>query len=247
MSFYAVLRHALSAYIRNFKLISFFSIPFLVSFPLALVLPNFVSLGSIFLRFGSIRHDLTIFDALLIFAALVFALLLFAFSVVAVNLVIKSQRTLLRLNSRDIEKIEVQTFKLFLVYAAVFAVSFGVNYLLYDFGLHTFLGALFSFALSLSVLFAGQAIVLEDLEARHVFSRSISLLTRKPFYVAGFFGVAVLLLLANDALFLALGTALGEQAMISRYLSIVVNALAILPFLECLKVQIYLSKYSILG
>lgn len=247
MNFFHVLGHAFNAYRRNIKLISFFSIPFLISLPLALALPNFTALGGIFLRFGSIRYDLALTDALIIFAALVLSLLLFSFAVVAINLVIKSQRTLLRLTSRDIEKIEEKTFKLFWVYAIVFVIALAVNYFLYDFGLHTTIGAFVSFLVALFVMFAGQALVLEDLDVRHVMTRSASLIGRKTLFVIGFFVVAIALILINTAIFLAIGEGLGEHALLARYAAIVVNALLILPFLECLKVQVYLSKYSLLN
>jgi len=247
MGFGSLVSYAFEAYRRNVKLISFFSIPFLIVFPLALAMPNFTALGGIFLRFASIQRDLSLLDAVIIFAALVFSLLLFSLAIVTVNLLIKSQRTLLRLTSSDVEAIEAGTFKLFWVYAVVFAFVLAVNYALYDYGLHSTLGALISFVVAAAVFFAPQAIVIDGVELRHAVSRSVSVALRRLPYFVGLLVLASFLLLANTWVFLELGNSLGEAALYARYAAIVVNALFILPFIECLKTQVYLSKYTILA
>ncbi|NYZ75141.1 hypothetical protein H0O03_02660 [Candidatus Micrarchaeota archaeon] len=246
MGFVSLVGYAFDAYRRNVKLISFFSIPFLIVFPLVLAMPNFTALGGIFLRFASIQRDLSLFDGLVILAALAISLILFSLAIVAVNLLIKSQRTLLRLTTHDIETIESGTFKLFWVYAIVFAFVFAVNYALYDYGLHTTLGALISFIAAAAVFFVPQAIVVENVELRHAVGRSISVALRRLPYFLGLLVVAGVLLLVNAWIFLEIGNGLGEAALYARYAAIVVNALFILPFIECLKTQVYLSKYTIL-
>ncbi len=250
MAFSSVLGHAVEGYRRNLGLISFFSIPLLVSLPLTLFLPNFVALGGTFLRFGSIGRDISLLDAALIVAAFLAALLLFSFAIVSINLVIRSQRTLLRLGHRDVERIESSTARLFMIFLAVFLATLVFNVFLYeirfyDIPLHTTLGALFGFAAAVAVIFAPQAIVIDDLKTVHAIGMSIWVIERKFGYFINFLVLAAFLLLANTGFFLVIGS-LSGQLFFAKYAAIVVNSVVIVPFLEVLKTQIYLSKYGLL-
>ncbi|MFQ5406280.1 MAG: hypothetical protein ACE5DI_03940 [Candidatus Micrarchaeia archaeon] len=241
--FFKLLSNSIEAYLRNAKLLSAFSIPFLVAFPLALVLPNFVSLGSIFLRFGSVKADLTVFDSFLIVTAFALSLLVFSSAIVAVNMVIKSQRTLLKISAWEREQFETHTLRMFYILLVVFVATFLVNVFLYEYGLHNTLGALFAFAVATVVLFAPQALVIDDLKAKHAVERSVAIILRRLPFVFSFFLFAAFLLVFNAWVFLQLQSVFGLNA---RFLAVFVNALFILPFLEVLKTQIYLSKYTIL-
>ncbi len=241
MSFADVLKHTINAYGRNWKLLSFFSLPFAIIFPLSLLLPNFIALGGIFLRYGSIRSDLSSVEAAFIVFIFLLSLLLFSFALVGINLVIKSQRTLLKLTHFEQEKIEQHTFQLFTLFLLVFVASFLVNLFLYDYGLSGTYGQLVSLAFSLAVLFVPQALVLEELSVVNSMKRSLSLcLYRFPYLIAFLFVASVLVL------FVAFVFLQFPDVRLARYVSVLVNALVVLPFLEVLKVQLYLSKYSLL-
>ena len=250
MTFYSILKHAAKGYLDNLKVISVFSIPLLITLPLTLFLPNFVALGGTFLRFGSIGRDISLIDAGIIVAAFLAALLLFSFTLVSINLIIRSQRTFLKLAHRDIERIEAHTARLFAIFLAVFLVTLVFNFFLYDvrfFGvpLHTTLGALFGFALAVAVLFAPQAIVLDDQKTLNAIGMSVWVIERKFDYFLQFLLLAGALLLVNTGVFIALGSLLSLP-VVTKYAAIVVNSIVIVPFLEVLKTQMYLSKYSIL-
>ena len=240
-----VLEHAVTAYRRNFKLVSFFSLPLLVAFSLALFLPNYVALSSAFLRFKSVASSLSPVDAVVTIAAFLVSLFLFSFGVAAINTIVRSQRTLTRLAHDEAERVENSTYKIFLVFLTVFAVAFAVNMLLYYFPSPVArpLAALLTLAVYGAVLFAPQAIVLEDLGARQAVARSISTIRRRFDGFVFVLAFAALLLIAGTQLFLWLEPALGGWA---RILSLALNALVILPFFEVLKTQVYLTKYSLL-
>lgn len=246
MSFAAILSHAVEAYKRNVRLISFFSVPFLVAFPLSLLLPNFISLSGTFLRFGSIQKDLSALEAAGIIAVFLVSLALISFAIVAINLVIKSQRTLIKLRAEDVARIEGCTIKMFFLLLLVFAVTLAVNMLLYEYGLHATLGAGVAFAAALAVLFAPQAIVVDDLGVRRAVEMSLRISVARLPYLVGFIAVAAALILTCTQFFVFLQPAFGELGYLTRYLSVALNGLVVLPFLEVLKTQIYLSKYTIL-
>ncbi len=242
MSISAIIDHTLEAYKKNFKLISFFSFPFAIVFLLSTLLQNFLSLSGIFLRYGSIQTDLSAIDAVIIVGVFLLSLLFFSFALVAVNLVIKSQRTLKRLTHYEHEKIEINTAKMFTLFLAVFVLILVINLLLYDFQLTSSLGLLFSLLISLVILFAPQAIVIDDLSITHALYMSISIIFRRFTYFLAFMAIASFLILLNTQIFMGMESAIP----FSRYLAVLVNALIILPFLEVMKVQIYLSKYPVL-
>ncbi len=241
---FGVLWHTIDAYVRNFQLLLTVSLPFLIVFPLALFLPNFTALGGIFLRFGSISRDVSLFDVSIIAIAFAISLLLFSFALVAINMVIKTERTLNKIRIYDFEKIEQYTLKLFSLFFVVFVLSLAANMLLYEYGLHTKLGALVSFVLSLAVVFAPQAIVIDGQHARHAPKMSFSIISRKFPLFLSYVIIAVLLLLVNAAIFLSIAPAIGVVA--AQLLTVVVNALLVIPFLEVLKTQVYLSKYTLM-
>ncbi len=245
MGFFRILAQSADSYLENAGLIlKYISIPFIVALPLSMFLPNFASLGGIFLRLGSVRSDLTVLDTLFIVASFVVSLLAFSAIIVAANMVIKSERTMMKITRYEVERLEEHTFRLFYVFLAVFLVSLFVNVLLYDYGLHDTLGALFAFVAATAILFAPQAIVIDNMGARHAVEHSVSLFVRRFPFVVSFFIFASLLIILNAFVFLQLqATPLGGFAAV---LAVAVNALFILPFLEVLKAQIYLSKYTIL-
>lgn len=245
MTFKNVLEHSVNAYLNNVKLISIFAIPLVITLPLALALPNFVSLGGVFLRFGSIGHDFTSFDLLVTGLAFLVSLLVISFALVAINMVVKSQRSLVKPSHYDVEKVWQHSINLFTVFLIAFLIILGFNVFLYDYGLDQSLGLLISLLVSVVIIFAPQAIVIDGLDVKHIFLMSVSTVARKFWYFVGFLIVAALLMMLNSALFLSLLPSLSD-AMFANYLAVIVNALIIVPFLEVFKVQIYLSKYSIL-
>ncbi len=246
MSLTALLGHAYEAHSKNLKLISFFSIPFLIAFPLSLLLPNFVALSGTFLRFRSVALNFTPFDALFIAIVFFASLALFAFAVAAINVIIRSQRTLNRLTHNEVEKIESCTYRVFLIYLAAFLVILAVNLAIFESNFlgtaGPTLGVLVTFLVAITVIFAPQAIVLEDLDATRAINRSWKVLTKHFPYFLFFLVFAAALVLLNSWIFLKL----ESFFMGARYVALITNSLLILPFLEVLKVQIYLSKYTIL-
>lgn len=242
MSFVTIVQHAWQAYNRNARLFAFFSVPFLIAFPLALLLPNFTAGSAIFLRFGSISKDLTPVEAGFIVLVFLASMLLFSFALATINLVVRNQRAFRGITNREIERIETHTLTLFLLFLIAFVVTLAINLFLYDYGLHTTVGVLASFLIALSLVFAPQAVVIEDAGLRHAVIRSWRVITtRFPYFVA-FLVLSGILFTGLTALSLALEPSLPY----AKYLALIVNSIVVIPFLEVLKTQIYLSKYTIL-
>lgn len=244
--------HSLKAYFSNFRLISFFSMPFVISllvFSFFFPLPNYVSLGGIFLRFGSIQHDLQLVDFAVTAAAFLASLFLFSFALAAVNILIRSQRTLNRLTEYEVERVEHATFKLFTLLLAAFLLILVFNLLVADMTVSSagkqaaigpVLGSLFALVVSLAVLFAPQAVAVDDVPLQHAASASFKTIARQFGLFVFFIAFSALLLTVNAWAFQQFDSGW------SRLLSAAVNGMVLLPFLEVLKTQIYLSKYTLL-
>ncbi|MFH0834873.1 MAG: hypothetical protein V1881_00845 [Candidatus Micrarchaeota archaeon] len=238
-----LLAHCFDAYGRNFRLISFFSVPLLIAFPLALLLPNYLAASGIFLRFGSIQYDLSLTGALFIVGVFLVALLLFSFAIAAINIVIKHQRTFTRITHNELEGIEEATFSLFIIFLTAFILTLVANLLVREyFPGKEMLGSAAALVISLSVLFAPQAVVIDGLKPWHAIAMSASIISRRFYYFVFFLCFASVLLLANTWIFLEL----RNLWIMAPYVSLVINAMILLPFFEVMKTQIYMSKYTLL-
>ncbi len=244
-----IFAHTSDAYGRNGKLVLFFSVPFLIAVPLLLLLPNFATMGGIFLRFGSLPSNINAAELAFIAAVFLVSLLLASFAISAINIVIRSQRTLNHMTHYEVQRIELATFRLFAVLLAATIVILAVNLLLLDVQVSVggktvpvqpLLGSLLAFIVSGAILFAPQAIAVDDIGPYGAVSKSISFMTHHLKTFVLFLALGSILLLLNDALFLTLLPAS------SRIASLLVNAFLIVPFLEVVKTQVYLSKYTLI-
>jgi len=244
-----ILAHTQSAYGKNGKLILFFSVPFLVAVPLLSLLPNYSTLGGIFLRFGSVPANLSLLEFGFIAAVFLVSLLLASFAIAAVNVVIRSQRTLNLMSHYEASRIELATFRLFFVLLAATLVILASNLLLLDahvnwggklVALQPVLGSLISFVVSAAIVFVPQAIAVDDANVPQALRKSVHFALKRPKYFLLFLLGGSLLVLLNDALFL---TVLPGSARIA---SMLVMAFLIVPLLEVVKTQIYLSKYTLI-
>ena len=236
---------AWEAYTKNLKLVSFSVIPFLLAFPVALMLPNYAAIGAIFLRFDSIRFDLSLTDTLITIGLPLVSMLFFSFAIAAINMVVTSQRTMRKITFYELERIEQKTFQLFEVYLLAFAATFAINVFLYQYGLHPTIGALISALIAIAIIYVPQAIVIDGASGINALKKSIRTAGKGFPHTIMFLAFAAILMLVNDGIFIQMA---GNPAIFifARYAAIVVNALVILPFLEVLKVQLYLSKYTLL-
>ena len=90
MSFIKILSIALNVYKKNLQIILPFSIALLISFPLSLLLPNFIASSGIFLRYASIQQDLNLLHIILRVISFLVSIALFSFALVAININSKS-------------------------------------------------------------------------------------------------------------------------------------------------------------
>ncbi len=239
-----ILQHTWAAYTRNLKLISFFSIPFLLALliPLLSPMPTFLSAGGSFLRFGSIpTEDLTQGNIAIIVVFSLASLFLVSFALVAINIVIKSQRTLTQIRTEVLQGIEKYTLSVFWLLLTFELLYLVIDMFLFEFGLHRVVGSLITFLLSLPIFFAPAAIVIDELSPSNAVRMSLNVMKMRFMHFLLWMVVGAAALVVLDGALLAL-----LPHTLAEYAVLVINSVALLPFLVVMQTQIYLSKYTII-
>lgn len=238
----SVFKHSKNAYFKNWKLISFFSVPFLLSLliPLFSPMPTFQAFGATFLRTGSIP-EMTSFEWGVIIISFLASMFLISFALVAINLVIKSQRTLTNIKSEVIDGIEKYSLKLFAAYVFAWVLCLAASLLSYEYGLEKIIGPLFSFTVYAVLFYIPPAIVIDETSGVKAIKASVDMLAKKPLFFVSWILLTFFALAIPTQIFLLV---LPHNA--AEYLVLVLNSLFLLPFLVVLQTQMYLTKYTIL-
>jgi hypothetical protein len=239
-----IIAYSINAYLKNLKLISFFSIPFLIAFliPLYVQTPTFPALGAILLRTGSLP-DVSEMQAAVMLIAFLLHLLLFSFAIVAINLVIKSERTLTHIGQEVIKGIEKYVFNVFWILLTEALLFLAINLFAFELRMQETLVPVLVFLVSLPVFYVPAALVIDDLRPFRALEKSIAIVISK-------FPYLILWLLIGLAFLSFLGLILfaipGFSKETAHLLLLIINSLFLLPFLVVFQSQIYISKYTIL-
>jgi len=231
-------RYSTDFYFRKLPQLLVFSIPMLIALliPLLVATPTFVSLGAVVMRTGSLP-ELTIGD--IAFTAFAYALSLFiiADAIANINILIKSKRTMTSLSSQVIAALSTYGLRIFYIYTIMMLMFAIFQLLTFEQPFQTWLYPLLMFLLSALLFFVAPAIVIDDAPVQHAISHSIRASLGRPrmfliWTVTGFLLVSAVRLL--------LGVVVPSLA---SPLTLIINALFILPFLIILQTQMYMEKY----
>ncbi|MFH1286041.1 MAG: hypothetical protein ABIH99_05670 [Candidatus Micrarchaeota archaeon] len=241
--FIEILKHSAESYFKNLAILAFFSI----SFFLAVIIhrfspmPTFVANGAVFLRTGSIP-EMGVADIVLIVLSYIVSLILSSFGYVAVNLVIKTQRSGARLSSEVLAGIEKYTFSIFWLLLSAFLLSVIVSIISFEYGLERILTPLAAFIISLAVFYAPAAIVIDERRPVRAIQTSLQLVAKKALYFVFWCLIAIAVL----ALLQLIIYAIAPHNLATDIL-LFLNAVFLLPFLVVLQTQIFISKYTLLA
>ncbi|MEM3399582.1 MAG: hypothetical protein QXP42_01995 [Candidatus Micrarchaeia archaeon] len=241
----ALFRNTLNSVMRNFRLIAFFSVPFLIAFliPMLSPMPSFVAIGGTFLRFSSIPTDTSTADAIIISVFFLASLFLMCFAVVNINVVVKSERTITNIRREVIDGIGKYTTKLLLIYLTAQLACLAADLLFYEYNMHRTLGTLFSTIVYAALIFVPPALVIDDLRPFRAIEMSVKMLIKKfPLFLLWVLIGIILLTLLDLILML-----IKPFFFYTQLLLLVINSLFIVPFLVVLLAHIYMGKYTIVG
>lgn len=235
------LKHGVAAYLRNFKLMLFFSVPALLALliPVLSPLPTYTAVGGTFLRTGSVP-ELTAFDIALMSISFLASLFLISFALVSINIVVKSQRTMTQIRKQVIlglEKYVLNVFWIFLTAQLLFLI---VGFLAYDWHAQNWLNPLFTLGVSLFLVYTPAALVIDDMRPFRALQASYNSVVRNPGVFLAWLAIAIVSISALELLALA---ALPHAA--AQIVVLVVNSLFIFPFLVVLQAHAYMEKYPL--
>ncbi len=238
-----VVSDSMETYSSNIRLVVLFSIPFLITLliPLFAPLPTFISAGATFIRSASIFTNLSFTKTAVILVAEIFSVLFLSFAFVAINLIVKSRRTHVRVQRRvlqDIEKYIGKVFVLVMIYAILLV---AVNIAGYYFGDEAVLTSVVGLVLFIPLFYAPSAIVIDDKKTLRAVKDSVRLAAHSPQYLVLWLVLALLVVSVLDYVIIAVA-----GTLFSRYVMLVVNSLFVLPYFVILQAESYMKRFPMI-
>ncbi|VVB66779.1 Uncharacterised protein [Candidatus Gugararchaeum adminiculabundum] len=237
-----VLSYAVKTYLKRINIILFFSIPSLLAFliPLFSPMPTYLAIGGMFVRIGSIKA-LSGLEIAIILLAFLASLLLFSLAIVAINLVIKAQRTATNIRREVINDLEKYIFGVFWLMIQFTLIVFLIQLVAFEMKWETTVAPVLTFLVTLPLIFAPSGMIIDDLRPYRALGMSIRLIFKNLKYVLLYIvPVFVLISLLEVIFLLALPNRIAEITLV------LLNSLFVLPFLLVFFTQVYLTKYTLI-
>ena len=231
-----------TSYMKNLDKVILFSIPMLVAFiiPYLVSLPTFPAIGGIFLRLGSLP-DITSIDIGIMVLSYLVSLYLMSWVIVSINIIIKSQRTNINIKKEVIKGMKGYTLNMFFLYLLMTLIWFAVQLITYDIAYRNVITPLLIFLIVVPFFYAPSALVIDKVSPEKAVYRSVKHVIRKPLLFILWLVVGVIMLSVLD---LVLYAVVPDYA---AWLFLIINSLLISPYLIVLQINMYISKYSIIG
>lgn len=234
---------SIEIYKTSLETIFFFSVFALLSAAFLPLLSGYVNVGSGFVRFSSVVMDLTLSEALLLTLVGLASLLLLAMFISSLVTMVKMKETLdenrLFKVAREFRKYVLRVFLLLLVLSAA-SIALGVALEYYNVPLEVTQLAIFG-VLALFT-FAPQILVLEDLGIFKALSDSVRFVRNSPRSLVYYIVAGALLVFGLVLLETGLGQFLVWE---HKAVAIFVSSIFVLPFLQILATELYLSRYPV--
>ncbi|MFI5412809.1 MAG: hypothetical protein ACHQX1_02870 [Candidatus Micrarchaeales archaeon] len=239
------LKYSLEVYITHLPLILLFSLSFLIAFliPIFASFPTYNDMGGIFLRLSSLLVNLTQFTTAIIIFSTLFSLLFLSFAIVAMNVIVKHSRTHTKIRQEVVDGLEKYTAKVFitLLFFTIIVAFFEISSYIY--GISQLLSALIAIVMIPFFFYAPASIVMDDASVLRAMKASMKFFIARFDYIILWFVMAMVLLTVFDYVFILAG---GTNPIFSRYLTIIFNAIFIMPFLVVLQSQSYIGRFGLL-
>ncbi len=241
-----LLTDSLEAYFESLSLISVFG--FLV-FAVMLFLLGFftyVVVGAGFIRYADVlAGTIPVGDALIFVLVGIVSLFSIAFLSTAVTMVVKLRRSMDDIHfTKLLIRFPRFVIRLMIAWGILGAISFLIGLVFNAIGLPSFLTALAMLLVWAFFIFLPQAMILHDKEFVPALKDSVNYCLKKPFGVIVYYIFTIAML----AVLLVLDVGLGQTGIF--WLPVLVNTLLlflfVIPYLEVLKANLYLTRYKLL-
>ncbi len=243
-----IMKYTMQMYFKNFGLIILASIPglFGLMIPLFVGMPSYIALGGVYLRTDNIV-DLDNVAAIVMIVSVLISVYLMSFAVVAINMVIKRQRTMKRLSVDNLKSIAHWTNSVFVAYIIAMILFLLIQIYTYDNPARGIIVPLANITIGFAMLFFPTAMVIDEVRSFIAMQRSVKMIISKPIVILQWMVVALLLLSLVDLIFLTIVDVFSFiPRIVGQWAVMIFNSLVILPYMIVLLAQIYINKYTIL-
>lgn len=236
-----VVENAINTFLKNIGILMVFSISFLLGLLLPIIAsgPTYNAAGGVFLRFMSIPV-MSPMDSLVIAVAFLLSNFFVAFGIVAVNLIVKSEKTMLNIATEVINNISKSTFTIFMIFIFLFLVNAIIQIILTELRAPYWVSAIAFLIIYLPFFYIGPAIVIDELKPAHALISSIDHMKRYP-------GRVIKWVVAGLGMLLT--TMLVSYIILPAYfqwITLIINSFLIIPFLIVYQSHSYMEKFGIL-
>ncbi|MCK4328088.1 MAG: hypothetical protein KAW41_06525 [Candidatus Diapherotrites archaeon] len=241
-----LLTDSLAAYLDSLSLISVFG--FLVFAVMLFLLGTFtyVVVGAGFVRYADVLAGaIPIADAIMLVIVAVVSLFSVSFLATAVTLIVKMRRSMDDIQfTKLLVKFPRYVLRLMLAWGLIGVVTFLIGLVFNAVGLPGFLTALAMLVLWAFFIFLPQSMILHDKEFVDALKDSASYCVKKPLGVIVYYVITIAML----AMLLVIDVGLGQTTIF--WLPVLVDTLLlflfVIPYLEVLKANLYLTRYRLL-
>lgn len=237
-----VLVNAVRTYSKHKELILFSALSLIIAFliPMLSPFPTYLSIGSTFLRTASVYSNLSMFNIVVIIASTLFSLLFLSFAIVMINLIIKYNKTKVRMTREVISGLERYTANVFFVLFLFTFILMLVNVLTYSTSFSGVLTAIAGLALTPLFFYAPSSIVIDERTFTRALRSSVSFVFKRFDYLVLWLVVSIVLLSVFDLVFMPLGP------MVYGYVVLIFDSVFILPFILVLQGEMYINRFAML-
>ncbi len=238
-----IMKYTIDTYTKHLLLILVFSLAFVIAFiiPVFASFPTFNDAGGIFVRLTSVLTNLTPFTTAVIIFSTLFSLLFLSFAIVAINLIVKHSRTSTRIRKEVMDGLEKYTAKVFGVLLLYTIIVFAVSMFNFLLGISSLYSYLIGLVITPFFFYAPAAIVIDEQKTGRSLTASLRFFFKRLDYFVLWLVLAIVLLTLFDFIFIA-----ATGTLYSRYITLIFDALFILPFLVVLQSQCYMRRFALL-
>jgi len=237
---------SLGAYFESLSLISVFGFLVFAVMLLLLGMFTYVVVGAGFIRYADVLAGaIPIADALILAVVGIVSLFSVSFLATAVTLIVKLRRSMDDIQfTKLLVKFPRYVLRLMIAWGIIGIATFLIGLVFNAVGLPSFLTALAMLLIWAFFIFLPQAMILQDKEFVDALKESASYCIKKPLGVILYYALTIFML----AILLVIDVGLGQTGIF--WLPVLVDTLLlflfVIPFLEVLKANLYLTRYRLL-
>lgn len=237
-----LIRLAFDSYKKNAKIVGLFALLLLFAAPMAALASSYFSSGGQFIRFSNIGFELSLIDLAGTMVFFLLSTLVFSIALTLLIAVVKSQFAVTQISSAIVEEIDSNYPQVFLFFVAFSVFSLLIGSVFTKAEIPYYISSIVTFLVWMPFVFTPQAIIVGDMNIIAAMADSAKFVKRKADLALLWLAVGFVLV-GLVAVFEAL---LYNIVFFMPVVSLVVVTVFVLPFLEVLKTEIYLSKYDIM-